>query len=303
VGITVETRPDWAKETHVDHMLSMGVTRVELGVQNPDDEIYRLVGRKHSVQDVIDATRIMKDAGLKIVYHLMPGLPGSNPEKDLQAFKEIFTNPAFKPDMIKIYPCLVLKGTKAYEWYVKGLYKPYTNEEAANLIVEVKKLVPPWVRIMRVQRDIPAPLIIAGVKQSNLRQLVQQRLKEQGLRCRCIRCREVGHRMLIDKVKPNPERVKILTTKYKASEGEEIFISAEDTENDVLIGYLRLRIPSEKAHRPEVKGQPCSIVRELHVYGLLVPVGKHLTNAWQHKGYGSILLSEAERVSREGITI
>ncbi|MCD6431944.1 tRNA uridine(34) 5-carboxymethylaminomethyl modification radical SAM/GNAT enzyme Elp3 [Candidatus Bathyarchaeota archaeon] len=299
VGITVETRPDWAKETHVDHMLSMGVTRVELGVQNPDDEIYRLVGRKHSVQDVIDATRIMKDAGLKIVYHLMPGLPGSNPEKDLQAFKEIFTNPAFKPDMIKIYPCLVLKGTKAYEWYVKGLYKPYTNEEAANLIVEVKKLVPPWVRIMRVQRDIPAPLIIAGVKQSNLRQLVQQRLKEQGLRCRCIRCREVGHRMLIDKVKPNPERVKILTTKYKASEGEEIFISAEDTENDVLIGYLRLRIPSEKAHRPEVKGQPCSIVRELHVYGLLVPVGKHLTNAWQHKGYGSILLSEAERVSRE----
>jgi elongator complex protein 3 len=152
---------------------------------------------------------------------------------------------------------------------------------------------------MRVQRDIPAPLIVAGVKMSNLRQLVQQMLKEQGLRCKCIRCREVGHRLLADGVKPDPEKVKILTTRYEASEGEEIFLSAEDTENDVLIGYLRLRIPSEKAHRPEIKAEPCSIIRELHVYGPLVPVGKHIPKAWQHKGYGSILLSEAERVTRE----
>ena len=299
VGITVETRPDWAKEKHVDNMLNMGVTRVELGVQNPSDEIYRLVGRKHKVRDVIEATRIMKDAGLKIVYHLMPGLPSSNPEKDLEAFKEIFANPDFKPDMIKIYPCLVLNGTKAYEWYREGKYKPYTNEEAANLIVEIKKIIPLWVRIMRVQRDIPAPLIIAGVNRSNLRQLVHQKLKEQGIRCRCIRCREVGHRMAIDKVTANADKVKILTTKYSASEGEEIFISAEDPENDVLIGYLRLRIPSEKAHRPEIKAKPCSIVRELHIYGPLVPVGKHLAKAWQHKGYGGILLAEAERVTRE----
>ena len=252
-------------------MLNMGVTRVELGVQNPNDEIY----------------------------HLMPGLPSSNPEKDLEAFKEIFANPDFKPDMIKIYPCLVLNGTKAYEWYREGKYKPYTNEEATNLIVEIKKIIPLWVRIMRVQRDIPAPLIIAGVNRSNLRQLVHQKLKEQGIRCRCIRCREVGHRMAIDKVKPNSNKVKILTTKYSASEREEIFISAEDPENDVLIGYLRLRIPSEKAHRPEIKAKPCSIVRELHIYGPLVPVGKHLAKAWQHKGYGGILLAEAKRVTRE----
>jgi len=299
VGITVETRPDWAKERHLDYMLSMGVTRVEIGVQNPSDEIYRLVGRTHSVQDVIEATRIMKDSGLKIVYHLMPGLPSSNPENDLKVFKEIFTKPYFKPDMIKIYPCLVLKGTKAYNWYREGAYKPYTNEEAANLIVEVKKIIPPWIRIMRIQRDIPAPLIIAGVNRGNLRQLVQQKLKEQGIRCRCIRCREVGHKMLTDKAKPDPEKVKILTTKYEASEGEENFISAEDPENDVLIGYLRLRIPSEKAQRPEIKAKPCSIVRGLHVYGPLVPVGKHLANAWQHKGYGSILLAEAECITKE----
>jgi elongator complex protein 3 len=299
VGITVETRPDWAKERHVDKMLDIGVTRVELGVQNPDDAIYRLVGRRHTVQDVVKATRVLKDSGLKVVYHMMPGLPGSSMDKDLAVFREIFTNPAYKPDMIKIYPCLVLKGTKAYDWFVRGEYKPYTTEEAAKLIVEVKKMIPPWVRIMRVQRDIPAPLIVAGVKMSNLRQLVQQKLKEQGLRCRCIRCREVGHRLMADGVKPDPEKVEILTTRYEASEGEEIFISAEDTENDVLIGYLRLRIPSERAHRPEIRGEPCSIIRELHVYGPVVPVGKRLPKAWQHKGYGAILLSEAERITRE----
>jgi elongator complex protein 3 len=303
VGITVETRPDWAKEKHVDNMLSMGVTRVELGVQNPSNNIYRLVGRTHTVQDVVEATRIMKDAGLKIVYHLMPGMPGSNPRKDLAAFEKVFTDPRFKPDMIKIYPCLVLKGTKAYDWHVKGTYNPYTDEEAIDLVAKIKKIIPPWVRVMRVQRDIPAPLIVAGVKRSNLRQPVHEKLKEQGLQCRCIRCREIGHKKTIDGMTIDPEKVKVLTTKYAASEGEEIFISAEDTENDVLIGYLRLRIPSEKAHRPEVKDKPCSIVRELHVYGQLVPVGRHLAKAWQHKGYGRILLAEAERTSTEDYSL
>ena len=298
-GITVETRPDWAKQEHIDHMLNMGVTRVELGVQNPNDRIYDFVGRKHTVQDVVTATRTLKDSGLKIVYHMMPGLPGSNSKQDLEAFKTIFTDQCFKPDMIKIYPCLVIKGTKIYEWWKKGEYKPFTTEEAAKLIVEAKKIIPPWVRIMRVQRDIPAHLIVAGVNKSNLRQLVQEKLEAQGLRCHCIRCREAGHRLLKDNVKPDPEKIEILTTKQPANEGEEVFISAEDIENDVLVGYLRLRIPSENAHRPEINSEPCAIVRELHVYGALVPVGKHLMKAWQHKGYGNILLSEAERITRQ----
>jgi elongator complex protein 3 len=299
VGITVETRPDWCKEPHVDSMLDMGVTRVEIGVQNPSDEIYRLVGRTHTVADVKEATRIAKDVGLKIVYHLMPGMPGSNPTKDLEAFKRVFTDPAFKPDMIKIYPCLVIAGTKAYDWYREGTYMPYLTEEAANLIAEVKKRLPSWVRVMRVQRDIPAGLIVAGVDKSNLRQLVQKKLAEHGDRCTCIRCREVGHRLAANNVTQDSDNVKILAVPYEASEGKEIFISAEDPENNVLIGYLRLRIPSAKAHRPEITAVPSAIVRELHVYGPLVPVGKHLSRAWQHKGYGSILLSEAERLARE----
>jgi len=299
VGITVETRPDWAKQAQINHMLTMGVTRVELGVQNIHNDIYQQVNREHTVQDVKEATRILKDSGLKVAYHMMPGLPGSNPKRDLQAFKTIFTNPNYKPDMLKIYPCLVLKGTKTYDWWKNGTYRPYTTEQAAELIAEIKKTIPPWVRIMRVQRDIPAQLIEAGVKHSNLRQLAQQKLKEQNMHCRCIRCREVGHRWLKDHIKPNLNKVRIQTNKYPASGGEELFISAEDTANDILIGYLRLRIPSPKAHRPEITAEPCSIVRELHVYGPVVPVGKHQAKAWQHKGYGQQLLTQAERITKQ----
>jgi len=297
VGITVETRPDWARENHVDHMLSMGITRVELGVQNLYDDVYEQVGRRHTVQNVVEATRILKDAGLKVAYHLMPGLPGSCFERDLNAFRRIFTDCSFKPDMIKIYPCLVLKGTKAYEWWRQEKYQPYTTGEAAQLILEVKKMIPRWVRIMRIQRDIPAFLIEAGVNRGNLRQMILRSLEEQNMRCRCIRCREVGHRWLKNGVEPDPSNIQVMTIKEKASEGEDIFLSVEDSINDILIGYLRLRIPSEKAHRPEVLSGITSIVRELHVYGPLVPVGKRMAKAWQHKGYGDLLLLEAERIS------
>ncbi|MEM1606615.1 MAG: tRNA uridine(34) 5-carboxymethylaminomethyl modification radical SAM/GNAT enzyme Elp3 [Candidatus Bathyarchaeia archaeon] len=299
VGITIETRPDWCKESQVDLMLSYGTTRVEIGVQNIYDDIYALVDRGHTVEDVVEATRILKDAGLKVVYHMMPGLPGSDFNRDLEAFKRIFSDPDFKPDMLKIYPCLVVKGTKIYDWWVKGLYKPYETEEAARLIAEVKKIIPEWVRIMRVQRDIPAYLIEAGVKSSNLRELALKMLKDEGLRCRCIRCREVGHRWLRDRVKPDPDNIRVLVRHYEASRGEEFFISVEDPVNDVLIGYLRLRIPSSMVHRPEISGKNASIIRELRVLGHLVPVGKRDDEGYQHKGFGKSLLEEAERISLE----
>lgn len=299
VGITVETRPDYAKELHVDHMLQMGVTRVELGVQTIYDDIYELINRGHNVEDVIEATRILKDSGLKVCYHMMPGLPGSNFSRDLEAFRTIFTDPSFKPDMLKIYPCLVLQGTKIYEWWLQGRYNPYTTEEAVRLIVEVKRMIPPWIRIMRVQRDIPANLIAAGVKHGNLREQIQERLRAYGFRCRCIRCREVGHRALKNGTEPNPEKLEVFIRKEIASEGVDLFISVEDSTNDILVGYLRLRIPSEKAHRPEILTAKTAIVRELHVCGPLVPVGNHIVHGWQHKGYGAFLLAEAERVAYE----
>lgn len=298
IGITFETRPDYCKEVHVDRMLQMGVTRVELGVQNIYDDIYKIVERGHTVQDVVTATRVTKDAGLKVCYHMMPGLPNSNIDRDLRGFKQLFDDPDFKPDMLKIYPCLVLRDTKIFDWWKEGSYRPYTIEEATHLLVQVKRSLPPWVRIMRIQRDIPAQLIVAGVKKGNLRQIVQAQMKVQGLKCSCIRCREVGHRML-EGVRVAPENVKIIIRKYHASEGLEFFLSAEDEESDTLIGYLRLRFPSPTAHRPEVEIEEVSLVRELHVYGPLTPIGVRMVNAWQHCGYGRALLKEAERVSLE----
>ena len=299
VGITVESRPDWAKQSHIDSMLNMGVTRLELGVQNPCDEIYQLVGRTHTVADVTEATQIAKDAGLKIVYHLMPGMPGSNPQKDVEVFRKIFSDQQFKPDMIKIYPCLAIAGTKAYQWLQEGKYQPYSTNKAAEVTVEIKKFIPKWVRIMRVQRDIPARLILDGVKKSNLRQIVHEKLVTQNIHCQCIRCREVGHRIQTNNIKPNLLNIEILTEQYNASNGKEYFISAEDPKNNVLLGYLRLRIPSTNAHRPEIKEVPSAIVRELHVYGPLVPIGHHIDEAWQHKGYGIRLLQEAEYLAKK----
>jgi len=191
VGITLETRPDYCRQGHVDEMLEMGVTRVELGVQTLSEEVYRRVKRGHTLEDVVEATRVLKDAGLKVCYHMMPGL-FSTPEEDLRMFRELFSNPAYMPDMLKIYPALVIEGTELYRLWQAGEFTPYDDEQAVELIAEVKSLLPPWVRTMRIQRDIPAELIVAGVRKSNLGELVLQRLRETGRRCRCIRCRELG---------------------------------------------------------------------------------------------------------------
>jgi len=296
VGLTVETRPDWAREADVDWMLHLGVTRVELGIQTLFDDIYELVGRGHGVEDVVRAMRVLKDAGMKVVAHMMPGLPGSDFERDLEAFRLLFEDPRFKPDMLKIYPTLVLEGTRLHEMWLRGEYEPLTTEEAIELIAEVKAMTPRYVRIMRIQRDIPSHLIIAGVKKSNLRQLVLERLRAEGRRCECIRCREVGLRGIA----ADPGSAEISALRYEASGGIEVFISAEVPSSDALIGCLRLRIPSEGAHRREIASKRSAIIRELHVYGPALPVGEREDRAaWQHRGFGRALVAEAERIARE----
>lgn len=296
VGLTIETKPDWCKEAHVDQMLTFGATRVEIGVQVIDDYVYELTNRGHTVEDVVEAFRIAKDAGYKIVAHMMPGLPGSDFQKDLDSFRTLFEDPRFRPDMVKIYPCLVMEGTELYDWWKRGEYQAYDTEQAIEFIARVKEFVPPWVRIMRVQREFPVQLILAGPKKGNLRELALKRLSEKGKRCRCIRCREVGHKALKEKITVRPDRVRLVTEEFEASEGREFFIALEEPEADVLIGYLRLRIPSENAHRPEVDSAT-AIVRELHVYGQEVPVGLRYEGAWQHTGLGRKLLSEAEALA------
>jgi len=298
VGTTIETRPDFCKEKHVDLMLSYGVTRVEIGVQALDDKIYSLVKRGHTVRDVIDAFRIAKDSSLKIVAHMMPGLPSSNPDRDFDDFNRLFNDRDFKPDMLKIYPTLVIESSELYEWYLDGKYKPYDDYTMIELLAKVKAIVPRWMRIMRIQRDIPARLIIAGMKKSNLRELVQRELLKIGKNCQCIRCREVGLKKLKYEIDIKPENIKLLKQIYEASNGIEVFISYEDVVNDTLIGFLRLRYPSEKAHRKEISSKTC-LVRELHVYGNMVPIGKRYDDSYQHKGFGARLMNEAERIAKE----
>lgn len=293
VGMTFETRPDYCKEEHVDMMLKMGVTRVELGVQTLYDNIYTKIKRGHTIQDVIEANTILRDSAIKVAMHMMPGLFLTK-EEDLKMFKKLFTDSNFKPDMLKIYPCLVTKGSELYDLWKEGKYNPYRDEEAADLIVKIKKILPKWVRTMRIQRDIPSNLIIDGVKKSNLGEIVYNKLDEKNINCKCIRCREIGHKKTNKQY--TLEDFILFKEKYSACGGEEIFLSIEDYNEESLAGFLRLRIPSKNHHRPEII-DTTALIRELHVYGNMIEIGEKGNKIGQHTGFGEKLLKEAENIA------
>ncbi|VVB88830.1 Uncharacterised protein [uncultured archaeon] len=290
VGITIETRPDWTELEHIDTILGLGATKVEIGVQSTYDFILAGIQRGHTVKESTDANMRLRDSGLKVGFHMMPGLPGSTNESDLRMFRTLFEDERFKPDYLKIYPTLVTEGTRLHAMWELGNYEPFEVEEAVEMLAEVKSFLPKWVRLQRIQRDIPAYQVLAGIKKSNLRQLAKERLLRMGGKCRCIRCREVGHS---DK---EPVNVELVSEKYSACGGTEHFISFEDIENDILIGFIRLRFP-HASHRQEISG--AALVRELHVYGSMVPPGESAGTAqWQHRGYGEELLAQAEEIAR-----
>jgi len=289
VGLCIETRPDWCRDEHIKSMLEFGTTRVELGVQTLDDGVYRLVQRGHTVSDVVDATRRLKQAGLKVYYHWMPGLPGNTPERDLELSRMLFNDPRFRPDGLKLYPTLVVKGSQLETWHREGRFQPYDNALMASLLIDIKTMVPPWVRIARVMRDIPTRFIIAGCRDSALRGTIKKRMLDLGVQCRCIRCREYGHR-LSGGWKPGTPR--LVRRDYDASGGDEVFLSFED-EQETLFGLLRLRI------EPSLPPAKRAVVREIHVFGPEVPLGARDARAAQHRGWGQQLLKEAERIACE----
>lgn len=299
IGVTYETRPDYAFEKEADEMLLMAGTQVELGVQTLSDAVYRRVNRGHTIADVIRSTRILKNSGFKLCYHMMPGL-FATPKQDIDYFRRLFADADFQPDMVKIYPALVIRGTKLYDMWKKGEYEPYATEQAAEVIAQATRYIPPYVRIPRIQRDIPSPLVSAGVKNSNLRQIVDKKLEERGEKCRCIRCREIGS---VNRSKSNAGKLKLSLERidYPASGGREIFLSYEDIRKDLLAAFLRLRIPSE-SHRPEIDSVS-SIVRELHVYGEEAALGEHNASKTQHTGLGAKLLSEAEEITKKEFSL
>jgi elongator complex protein 3 len=279
IGLTLETRPDYINKKELEEMRVFGCTRVEIGVQAVSDRILKLNKRGHGVKEIAVATKLLKQYGFKVTYHLMPALPGATPQKDLKMFRQLFSDERFQPDQIKFYPTIVTKGSLLYKWYQAGKYKPYSDKVLQKLIVDCKALVPPYVRIIRLIRDIPEESIIAGNKITNLRQIMQAR----GVKCGCIRCREVKD----GKIKEN---WKLNILKYLASGGTEYFISADSRDKKTLYGLCRLRIDAASPIAP-------AIVRELHVYGELVSVGNK--KKVQHSGLGKKLLAEAEILARK----
>ncbi|MBU1178087.1 tRNA uridine(34) 5-carboxymethylaminomethyl modification radical SAM/GNAT enzyme Elp3 [Patescibacteria group bacterium] len=295
IGITIETRPDLIDESEIVRLRRLGVTRVELGVQSTDDNILRQTKRGHGIAETIRATQLLKDAGCKINYHLMPNLPGSTPARDLKTFKQIFSSSDFQPDMLKIYPCVLTRDSKLAQMYQQGKYKPYANNQLISLLVKIKAIIPPYVRIMRLGRDIPATDIIAGNKISNIRQDVQARMATVKVECRCIRCREIKGQDY------QPGNMKLTRRDYDASGGKEIFLSFEDVKNDKILAFLRLRIPSQhfsgqKHFLPVLEGS--ALIREVHSYGQLIPVATKKKGAVQHAGLGKKLVQEAEKIAR-----
>ncbi len=301
VGLTFETRPDFVTTDSIDQMLAMGGTRVEIGVQTLSDEILERVQRGHDVEATVRATKLLRDSGLKICYHMMPGLPGSTIERDLNTFEQLFDDDRFRPDMLKIYPTIVVKNTDLYDWWKEGKYQPYRAEEIVELIAQAVSKMPEYVRIQRMQRDIPLHQIEAGLDKGNLRELVQERMKRQMLRNPTIRFREIGHFQMREEVEITPEDIKLVRREYQAGDGLEIFLSSEVPSLDVIVGFLRLRIPGDEAHRPEIRRSPCAMIRELRVYGPVVDLGESDVDAWQHSGIGEELVTEASRICREDL--
>lgn len=292
-GLCIETRPDWCRQEEVDRMLEFGTTRVELGVQTLSDDVYRLVRRGHRVEDVVRATSLLREHGFKVYYHWMPGLPGSTPETDLELSRVLFADERFRPDGLKLYPTMVVAGTELEQWYREGRYQPYDNDTMVNLMIDIKSIVPRYVRISRVLRDIPSKYIVAGIKDS-LRDVVREKMRQESIECRCIRCRECGHRVQAGWEIGEPYMVRM---DYEASGGREVFLSFED-ERETLFGLLRMRVQSKPI---PVLGQGLNgniaLIRELHVFGPEVPISQQRAEAAQHKGLGKALLREAERLA------
>jgi len=303
VGISVETRPDYINEKEIIRLRELGVTRVELGIQSIFDDVLELNNRGHKIDAAIQATKLLKNAGFKISYQIMLNLYGSNPKRDLEMAKIIFSNPDFCPDLLKIYPCAVLKEAPLFKLHQQGKYHPYSDKQLILTVKEIKKIIPPWVRIERIIRDIPSPRITAGTKTiSNLRQIIANDMERENWHCQCIRCREIKGGYDIN------EKIILTRRDYQASGGTEIFLSFENENETKLFSLLRLRVTdngtnlitgnaSENMVSPLQNTNAIGIIREIHTYGIQTAIGKKSTSA-QHTGLGRKLIAEAEKIAK-----
>ena len=292
VALCIENRPDNCSEDEIKRMLEFGATRVELGVQMPDDELYKKTNRGHTVQDVKEASEKLRDSGFKIGYHIMPGLPYSNPKKDLELFKEIFDNPCYKPDQLKIYPCQVIDDSPLAKSHNFIGFTPYNEMQTYEILKEMTKMIPNYCRTMRVMREIPPEKLISGITRIDIRRDVERDLRKNKELINEIRMREIGFNKNNFKEINNNLILKIF--EYKASNGREFFLEYVNDDN-ILFGLLRLRFPY-KPFLDELKES--AIVREVHVYGKSIQIGEKGIDG-QHIGIGKKLMQEAEKIAKE----
>lgn len=294
IGLTLETRPDYINAQEILNFRALGCTRVELGVQSIFDDVLKTNKRGHAVIETIRATKLLKDAGFKINYHIMPGLPGSDAKKDFEMFQTLFASADFQPDMLKIYPTVVLRDSELYSVWKNGQYRALNDTEFQAFILRVKeKIIPPYVRISRLVRDVPAESIIAGPLISNLRQLIEKKSK-----CPCIRCREVRDNW------QKEEKIILDRINYEASGGQEIFLQFVSEDKQKLFALLRLRINSPEAQASKNERlnlrvlQNSAIIREVHTYGKMTEIAKKDSKSPQHIGLGKKLIAEAENITK-----
>ena len=292
VALCIETRPDVCEDEHIDRMLEFGTTRCEIGVQTLDEEIYKTIKRGHGIKQVKDASARLKNSSFKLGYHVMPGLPGSNVDKDIEMYKEFFENPAYRPDHVKIYPTQVMEGTELGEQAKKTRWQTYNDKELLEVLKAIKKATPRYCRIMRMMRAVPSKYILSGTKHSDFRKLAASALIKEGSHCKCIRCREVG--FVQNSGKKIDRRLHLKITKYESSNGQEFFLEHVN-KDDVLFSLARLRIPPG-SHRKEITNKTL-LVRELHVYGPEVVIDEREDAASQHKGLGRKLMQKAEETA------
>jgi elongator complex protein 3 len=289
VGLSVETRPDEVSPAELAWFRSLGVTKVQMGVQSLDDHILELNQRGHTVAEAQRATALLRAAGFKIVLHWMPNLLGATPDSDRADFPHLWEG--FCPDEIKIYPTQLLETAPLNEYWQRGEYHPYTTEELVNLIADVKATIPRYCRVNRIIRDIPSPHVVAGNRRSSLRQDVHAEMARRGKHCDCIRCREVGA------AKVDTALLRLDDLIYHPDGAEEHFLSFV-TPDDKITGFLRLSLPGSQSPTTGLSDlEDAAIIREIHIYGQSLAVGTEQSGAAQHAGLGMRLLVDAGRIA------
>lgn len=291
VGLVVETRPDHVDEDELRWFRTLGVTKVQIGIQSLDDRILALNKRGERVQDVRNAVRLLRLAGFKIHVHWMPNLLGATPQSDIEDFGKLWSDPALHPDELKIYPCMLLPNAELVDYYHRGEYRPYNDEEILDVLVACKAQTPRTVRINRIIRDIPTTNVVAGISKANLRQLAQERMAAQGLACRCIRCREIRRQVV------RAGELQLRVDSYETDATTEHFLSFE-RDDERIAGFLRLSLPHQQRAHPFAELQAHAMIREVHVYGPAVPIGEESQGEAQHLGLGAQLVEKAIDMSR-----